>query len=155
MHARPLLAPHLPAFDRNRRDAARGPSGPPRIPAAARSPMNLAVLGSERTAREALPAVQPAAVRTRRPLSVLHLITRLDRGGSSDCTLLQAMGTARRGWRVTVAAGPTSAPSPLLERARDAPGVRLVEIPALARPLNLRHDIHAFRQIVALLRSER
>ena len=53
-----------------------------------------------------------------REIRILHVITRLDRGGSSDCTLLQAIGAARRGHQVTLACGPSLLPSPLLEEAR-------------------------------------
>ena len=50
--------------------------------------------------------------------SGLHVITRLDRGGSSDNTLMTCAGLADRGWRVGLAYGPTVDPSPLLEPVR-------------------------------------
>jgi glycosyltransferase involved in cell wall biosynthesis len=88
-------------------------------------------------------------------LSVLHLITRLDRGGSSDCTLWQAMGAARRGHAVTLASGPSRAPAPLLEKARSQPNLTLVEIPALGRPPRPLRDLRALITIVRLLRRRR
>lgn len=90
-----------------------------------------------------------------RPLSILHLITRLERGGSSDCTLLQALGAARRGHRVTIAAGPTAAPSPLLHAARGAPRLRIVSIPTLTRRPAPWRDLRALLAIARLLRAER
>jgi glycosyltransferase involved in cell wall biosynthesis len=84
---------------------------------------------------------------------VLHLITRLERGGSSDCTLWQAMGAARRGHQVTLASGPTDAPTPLVERARRQAGIEMVTIPALGRSLRPQRDLRALGSIVALLRS--
>jgi glycosyltransferase involved in cell wall biosynthesis len=86
---------------------------------------------------------------------VLHLITRLDRGGSSDCTLFQAIGAARRRHAVVVASGPSTARSPLVERARRQPGVRFLTIPALARPLRPWRDLQALAVMVRLLRRGR
>ncbi len=89
-----------------------------------------------------------------RPLSIVHIITRLERGGSTDCTLWQAMGSARRGHRVLVVAGPSEAPSPLLEAARHQPRLRLAEIPSLRRPIGPVSDLRAFLSIFFLLREE-
>jgi glycosyltransferase involved in cell wall biosynthesis len=88
-----------------------------------------------------------------RPLAILHLITRLDRGGSSDCTLLQAIGSARRGHRVTLACGPSQDPSALVLEARGVPGLDVVEVPGLRRDLSPVDDARAFRFLVHLLRS--
>jgi glycosyltransferase involved in cell wall biosynthesis len=96
--------------------------------------------------------VIPDAARRRR---VLHLITRLDRGGSSDCTLFQAMGTARRGHAVVIASGPSAAASPLVARARRQPGVRFLTVPALLRPLSPWRDLRALAAVVRLLRRGR
>jgi glycosyltransferase involved in cell wall biosynthesis len=89
-----------------------------------------------------------------RPLSIVHIITRLERGGSTDCTLWQAIGSARRGHRVLVVSGPSVAPSPLLEAARHQPRLRLAEIPSLKRQIALRSDVRAFLSIFLLLRQE-
>ncbi len=89
-----------------------------------------------------------------RPLSVLHVITRLDRGGSSDCTLLQAIGAARRGHRVVVASGPAAAPTPLLERARRQARLRMIELPTLRREPRLGDDLRSLAALVRLLREE-
>jgi glycosyltransferase involved in cell wall biosynthesis len=87
------------------------------------------------------------------PLRIVHLITRLERGGSSDCTLLQAIAAARRGHRVTVAAGPSPIESSLVSRARATAGLELVIIPELARPIRPWNDLRALRAIVRLLRE--
>ncbi|HYV86640.1 MAG TPA: glycosyltransferase [Patescibacteria group bacterium] len=86
---------------------------------------------------------------------VLHLVTRLERGGSSDCTLWQAMGAARRGCEVTVASGPTGRPTPLLDVARRVPGLGLVPILPLGRAPHPVRDLRALAAIVALLRRTR
>ncbi|HET8945774.1 MAG TPA: glycosyltransferase [Candidatus Polarisedimenticolia bacterium] len=92
---------------------------------------------------------------TSRPMSILHVITRLERGGSSDCTLWQAIGAARRGHRVTIACGPTDAASPLLERARRREGIAFVTLPTLGRPVRPAADLRAFLDILGLLRRGR
>ncbi len=104
--------------------------------------------------RPPVPAWPRPARAPRRALSILHVITRLERGGSSDCTLLQAVGAARRGHRVTVASGPTRSPSPLLERARREPHLRLLEIPGLVRAVRPWDDLRALLAIRRLLRRE-
>jgi glycosyltransferase involved in cell wall biosynthesis len=88
-------------------------------------------------------------------LRILHLVTRLERGGSSDCTLWQAMGAARRGCEVTVASGPTGRPTPLLDVARRLPRMSLVPILALGRSPHPGRDLRALVAIVRLLRRER
>jgi len=102
-----------------------------------------------RAFREA-PAALPG-----RPLAILHLITRLDRGGSSDCTLLQAIGAAERGHRVTVLSGPAASPTRLLARAGAQRRLRLLALPSLAREVSPLHDLRALFQITAHLRAER
>jgi glycosyltransferase involved in cell wall biosynthesis len=99
------------------------------------------------------PAVPPAA--PRRDLSILHLITRLERGGSSECTLLQALGAAARGHTVCIASGPTPVPSPLLSRAGSAPRVRLLTLAGLCRELRPWSDLRTLLGLVRLLRRER
>lgn len=93
-------------------------------------------------------------VETRR-LAILHIITRLDRGGSADCTLLQAMGAARRGHRVTLACGPSESPSPLLGTARAERSIDFVEIPTLAREPDPVQDMRALAALTRLVRQGR
>lgn len=90
-----------------------------------------------------------------RRLSILHLITRLDRGGSSDCTLLQAIAAARLGHRVVIASGPSSTASPLLERAGRQAGLRFAPIATLRRAPNPLDDCKSLLGIVRLLRASR
>ncbi|OLC54089.1 MAG: hypothetical protein AUH92_04730 [Acidobacteria bacterium 13_1_40CM_4_69_4] len=113
------------------------------------------------TDRPAVAAAGPASSRRApqrqeaRPLAILHAITRLDRGGSSDCTLLQAIGAARRGHHVTLASGPSQAPSPLLDQARRQGGLDLIEIASLRRDLSPLHDLRALLALARLLRGRR
>lgn len=105
--------------------------------------------------REPAPSRRADPQPSGRQLAILHLITRLERGGSSDCTLLQAIGAARRGHRVTVACGPSAAESEILRRARTVPGLSVTRIEGLARPLHPWHDLRAFLGILNLVLQER
>ena len=61
------------------------------------------------------------------PIRVLHVIMRLDRGGSAENTLLTVAGMDPNFYASTVAVGPTQGPrSPTEERAR-ARGVDFVD----------------------------
>lgn len=90
-----------------------------------------------------------------RRLSILHLITRLERGGSSDCTLLQAIAAARRGHRVVVGSGPSSAATPLLHSAGAQPGLSFAPIATLRRELRPADDVRSILAILRLLRATR
>jgi glycosyltransferase involved in cell wall biosynthesis len=92
---------------------------------------------------------------------VLHLITRLDRGGSAENTLLTVTGLDPHRYRVILASGasaesrmtPDEASS--LERrlsAARANGVELVVIPSLVRRLSPWHDAAALLAIFKLIR---
>ena len=88
-------------------------------------------------------------------MKVLHVITRLDRGGSSESTLLTAIGLAREGYEVTVATGPTSTMPAQYEGEAKEAGVRFVSIPHLVRALNPLRDILALGSLFRLLRARR
>lgn len=87
-------------------------------------------------------------------LRVLHIITRLDRGGSADNTLLSAAGMDPERFDVTIAVGPTvGEPGPTEIEARDR-GVRFVHLDCLVRAPNPWQDLRALVALRRLLRSE-
>jgi glycosyltransferase involved in cell wall biosynthesis len=98
---------------------------------------------------------------TRPRIPVLHLITRLDRGGSAENTLITAIGLDKRRYQVTLAAG-ASRESKMTpgEEARlaarlaevRAAGVELVTIPSLVRRISPIQDLLAFVALVRLIR---
>ena len=88
-------------------------------------------------------------------MKVLHIITRLDRGGSADNTLLSCIGQRRRGHEVVLAAGPgLTEESPLRPRA-ESEGVELVRIPSLVRAVDPLKDWGALRACRRLIREGR
>ena len=89
-----------------------------------------------------------------RRLRVLQIITRLDRGGSAENTLLTVAGLDPETFDVTVAVGPTvGEPSPTEAKARNR-GVRFVHIPHLVRAPQPLHDLRAVTALRRLIRSE-
>ena len=86
---------------------------------------------------------------------VVHVITRLDRGGSAENTLWSALGLTARGYRVTVLTGPgDDRPSALLPRA-EAAGIRVRVLPALGRDIRPARDLRALCGLVRMLRRDR
>jgi glycosyltransferase involved in cell wall biosynthesis len=88
-------------------------------------------------------------------IKILHIITRLDRGGSSEDVLSNFVHFTARGCRVLVAYGPTAAPSaPFVEQQAAHPDAFLL-VPHLLRSLNPLRDCLAFIRLYALIRREK
>jgi glycosyltransferase involved in cell wall biosynthesis len=84
---------------------------------------------------------------------VLHVITRLDRGGSAENTLLTVAGANRARFAVELATGPTQGPrSPTEARALQA-GVKIIDIPHLVRAIRPFSDARALWQLYRAMRS--
>ena len=90
-----------------------------------------------------------------RKTSVLHLITRLDRGGSADNTILTVSGLQRKGYLVTFVSGQTSNPAVKLAELDWRKGKDWVEVPELIRQISPIRDIKAFFKIYALIKRGR
>jgi glycosyltransferase involved in cell wall biosynthesis len=79
----------------------------------------------------------------RRKDRVLHIITRLDRGGSAENTLLTVAHLDPERYDIALAVGPSEGPmSPTLELARQG-GVEVIQIPHLIRAPSPWHDLRA------------
>ncbi len=82
---------------------------------------------------------------------VLHVITRLDRGGSADNTVLSCIGLRERGWEVTLAYGPTSDPTPMLGSLERTGSIPILRVPDLVRAIRPLSDIRAYRTLRAIM----
>jgi glycosyltransferase involved in cell wall biosynthesis len=82
---------------------------------------------------------------------VLHVITRLDRGGSADNTLLSCLGLDDLGWEVTLAYGRTTEPSPVLSEVERRGSIERVVIQSLVRAVDPISDTRTFRTIRELV----
>lgn len=80
---------------------------------------------------------------SRVPLNVLHIITRLDRGGSSENTLITVAQLDRQRYRPSLMAGPSSE------------GAAAILIPHLGRKIRPLHDLLAFAEMYAKIRQGR
>lgn len=97
------------------------------------------------------------------PRKVIHVITRLDWGGSAQNTLLTALGHDRTKFAPVVVAGRTGRwDAQGGDRATEAncrrltqAGVRWVLLPTLTREINPLKDLAALWRLVALFRLER
>ena len=91
-------------------------------------------------------------------IKVLHAITRLNRGGSAENTLLSAIGLARKGYEVDVLFGQTEEPSMhLLKELEEAEraGVNFIEEEDLVRNIHPFQDLVAFWEIYHFMRDKR
>lgn len=88
---------------------------------------------------------------------ILHLITRLDAGGSATNTAMTCLRLcACPGLKVTLAYGPSPDLTPdLRQRLAAEPALRQVELPALVRDPAPGRDLRALLQVARLLRRER
>ena len=90
-----------------------------------------------------------------KPWKVAHIITRLDRGGSPDNTLLTVLGHDPARYRVTLVSGLTTFPSPLVCRLKDRPDIAVHFLPTLVRAIRPLSDLRALWALYLLCRRER
>ncbi len=83
---------------------------------------------------------------------MLHVHTRLIRGGADENTLLTVNGLDRCRFRVTLAIGGGSEAAMV---AKVAPAVEVVEVPELVREVSPRRDLAALRNLRRLIRDRR
>jgi glycosyltransferase involved in cell wall biosynthesis len=88
-------------------------------------------------------------------IRVLHVITRMVKGGAQKNTLATVASLNGSGWESTLATGPALGPEGSLEPECRAAGVRLLRVPELVREISPRNDLVALRRLVTLLRKER
>ena len=87
-------------------------------------------------------------------IHVLHAITRLTLGGSSENTIASCVALAGAGYRCTLATSIDESDAASVDDARRR-GCRIVDVPSLGRELAPLADLAALRQLVRLIRRER
>lgn len=88
-------------------------------------------------------------------LKVLHIITRLDKGGSAENTFLTATGLERNNYEVTLMSGPVEDPDQDRKKEIGEWGIRHIFVPELVRNISLTNDLIAFLKIYRALRKEK
>jgi len=97
-------------------------------------------------------------------IKIIHIITRLDKGGSAENTLLTVMGLDKERYDVLLVKGLSfesnmaedevrAVEKDLAEAERE--GVRIITIPDLVRRIHPFYDLKAFFALIKMLRHER
>jgi glycosyltransferase involved in cell wall biosynthesis len=105
---------------------------------------------------EQVPRTADRAETSARPIRVLHIITRLIRGGAQENTLYTVIGQQRDpAFQVTLLAGVDDGPEGDLHDEARAAGVNLVLLPTLVRPIQPLTDLKALIQLYRFIRRGR
>jgi len=97
-------------------------------------------------------------------IKTIHIITRLDKGGSAENTLLTVMGLDREIYDVVLVHGLSIESNMAEDEFRavekslmdvEKEGVRVITIPSLVRRIHLFYDLRAFFALIKILRNER
>ena len=86
-------------------------------------------------------------------MKVLHIITRLDKGGSADVFLDLVAGLKSMGYDVSFAVGPTLDPQADINAFSVSTGIPVYHIKSLRRDLNPFQDVLAFFEILNVIRK--
>jgi len=78
---------------------------------------------------------------------VLHIITRLDKGGSAENTFLTAIGSDKKSCYVTLMSGPVENPQQDRRKQIEECGINYIFIPELARDINPINDLKTLFKI--------
>lgn len=90
-----------------------------------------------------------------RKIKVLHIITRLDKGGSAENTFLTVKGLDKTKYDVTLMSGPVEDLSQERRKEVEDSGVRYIHVPKLVRNINVLYDSIALFKIVRFLAKEK
>lgn len=86
---------------------------------------------------------------------VLHIITRLDKGGSAENTFLTITGLNQINYSVTLLSGPGAPPDQERRRQVEEYGIQYIYIPKLVRNIHFINDLKALIKIYNFLRREK
>lgn len=86
---------------------------------------------------------------------ILHIITRLDKGGSADNTLLSVLGLNKNIFQVDLVSGRTRYPSAKLKKLKKQNTISYIEIPQLVRAINPLKDIMALCKLYRIIKNVR
>lgn len=88
-------------------------------------------------------------------LKVLHIITRLDKGGSAENTFLTITGLNQINYSVTLLSGPVAPPDQERRRQVEEYGIQYIYIPKLVRNIHFINDLKTLITIYNFLRREK
>ena len=88
-------------------------------------------------------------------INVLHVITRLDKGGAPKNTLLTVSGLDKERYRVTLLSGPSRNPEEDLEERTTKAGVECAVLDELVRPIRPWTDLRAVLKLARFMRRHK
>ncbi len=97
-------------------------------------------------------------------IKVIHVVTRLDKGGSAEDTLVLVTGLGKDGYKVILIKGSSHESEMNMEEERavlmglktaEESGVRTIELTSLVRRISLIDDLKTFWQLFRIFRKER
>ncbi len=88
-------------------------------------------------------------------IKLIHIITRLDKGGSAENTFLTLKGLDKSRYEVSLITGPVENPSQDRRNQIEESGVNDIQVPQLRRNINLFYDLRALLKIRRLLKKEK
>jgi glycosyltransferase involved in cell wall biosynthesis len=88
-------------------------------------------------------------------IKVLHIITRLDKGGSAENTFLTVKGLDKKRYDVTLMSGPVQDPSQERRSQVEECGIQYIHNPVLVRNINVVFDVIALFKICRFLAKEK
>ena len=88
-------------------------------------------------------------------IKVLHIITRLDKGGSAENTFLTVKGLDKKRYDVTLMSGPVQDPSQERRSQVEECGIQYIHNPVLVRNINMVYDAIALFKICRFLTKEK
>lgn len=86
---------------------------------------------------------------------VLHIITRLDKGGSAENTFLTVKGLDKEKYDVTLMSGPVEDASQERRAQVEEYGIRYIHLPVLVRNIHMVYDLIALFKIYRFLAKEK
>jgi glycosyltransferase involved in cell wall biosynthesis len=89
------------------------------------------------------------------PIRVLHVITRMVKGGAQENTLANVARIHGDGWESSLVTGHAGGAEGSLEPECLAAGVRMIRVPDLVRELSPRQDFRALQELKRVIRKER
>ena len=88
-------------------------------------------------------------------IKLIHIITRLDKGGSAENTFLTLKGLDKSRYEVSLIAGPVEDPSQDRRKQIEESGVSYIQVPQLRRNINFFFDFPALLKIRRLLKRDK
>ncbi|MGC8669483.1 MAG: glycosyltransferase family 4 protein [Chthonomonadales bacterium] len=89
------------------------------------------------------------------PITVLHIITRMVKGGAQENTLATVLKVDRERYRSILVTGPSHGPEGSLLEQAHAQGADVRMVPSLVREVAPAQDLRALKQIVGIIRHEK